>query len=277
MLVASFMNPHDVCDWIRQHPGARSHPKRLSYPSAPANLAVDPLEPEAIQYHRTAGYDLMSEAVGIASKWLRDDFRHYLHDYYRMVEAVDREIGRELAELRATGLDRNTVIVFTSNHGEGLGGHRWVQKASFYEESVHVPFIVSGPGIPAGHRCSDLVSLLDILPTFCDFAGVVPPKDVRGVSLRPSLAGKSLAREHVAAHLRYETAAREGRMIRTARYKYIAHNTGQRAEQLFDLLTDPGETRNLVNEAEAKGVLRQHRQLLQTELLRTGDSFVATV
>ena len=56
LLVASFMNPHDICDWIRQHTGARSHPKRSNYPPAPQHLAIDPLEPELLQYHRTAGY-----------------------------------------------------------------------------------------------------------------------------------------------------------------------------------------------------------------------------
>ena len=87
-------------------------------------MAVDPNEPEAIQYHRTAGYDLMSQAVGIASEWRRDDVRLYLHDYYRMVEQVDGEIGKVLAALRETGQDRDTVIVLASDHGEGLGGHR---------------------------------------------------------------------------------------------------------------------------------------------------------
>jgi arylsulfatase A-like enzyme len=107
---------------------------------------VDPGEPEAIQFHRTKGYDLMSQAVGIAAHWNRDDFRHYLHEYYRMGEDVDRQIGRVTAALQATGLAANTVIAFASDHGEGLGGHRWVQKASFWEESAHVPFIWSGPG-----------------------------------------------------------------------------------------------------------------------------------
>ncbi len=72
-MAASFMNPHDICDWIRQHPGARRHESPDRYPPAPANMAADPLEPEAVQYHRRAGYDLMSKAVGIAAEWRRDD------------------------------------------------------------------------------------------------------------------------------------------------------------------------------------------------------------
>jgi arylsulfatase A-like enzyme len=273
LLVASFMNPHDICDWIRQHPGARSHPKRFQYPPAPANQLVDPQEPEAIQFHRTAGYDLMSQAVGIASQWLRDDFRLYLNDYYRMVEAVDREIGRVLTALRANHLDGNTLVALTSDHGEGMGGHRWVQKASFYEEAVHVPFMLRVPGMVAARRSADLVTLMDIMPTFCDYAGTTAPAGMRGVSLRLSLEGKAQPREFVTSQLRYDSLAREGRMLRTERYKYVVYNCGQRAEQLFDLLTDPGEVRNLAHEAGAKPLLQQHRVLLQAELLRTQDAF----
>jgi arylsulfatase A-like enzyme len=128
LMVASFMNPHDVCDWIRKHPGHREHSNVKKYPPAPANMAVDPNEPESIQYHRKSGYDLMSQAVGVASQWQRDDFREYIHDYYRMVEAVDREIGRVLKALDEGGHTANTLVIFASDHGEGMGGHRWVQR-----------------------------------------------------------------------------------------------------------------------------------------------------
>jgi arylsulfatase A-like enzyme len=275
LLVASFMNPHDICDWIRQHPGAREHAGRFRYPPAPGNQCVDPEEPTAIQYHRTAGYDLMSKAVGIASEWMRDDFRQYLHDYYRMVEAVDKEIGRVVKALKDARLDGDTLIAFASDHGEGMGAHRWVQKAGFWEETAHVPLMFSGAGVKRGVRSRSLVTLMDILPTFCDYAGIEAPPDFRGRSLRPDLEGGTVpAREFVTSHLRFETAEREGRMLRTERYKYIVHNTGSRAELLFDLLTDPGESRNLAVEAGSREVLLRHRELLGAELKRTGDSFV---
>ncbi len=105
LMVASFMNPHDICQWIRDHAGRREHPDLDRYPPAPLNMADDPEEPEFVRYHRTQGIDLMSQGVGIAAEWRVEEFRHYLHDYYRMVEAVDRQIGRLLATLRETGLD----------------------------------------------------------------------------------------------------------------------------------------------------------------------------
>ena len=267
LMVASFMNPHDICEWIRQHPGARRHERVARYPAAPGNMAVDPREPECVKYHREAGYDLMSQAVGIAREWRRNDVREYLHDYYRMVEEVDAHIGAVLAALRETGLESRTVVLFTSDHGEGMGAHRWAQKASFYEESVHVPLMMAGPGV--GRGVSDrLASLLDVLPTFCDFAGVRGPEEMRGVSLRglPD-------RRYVVSELRYGTEARDGRMVRSGRYKYVRFRTGKDAEQLFDLELDPGEVENLVERQPE--VLHEHRRMLAEWGAKTGDTFTS--
>jgi len=263
LLVASFMNPHDICDWIRQHPGAGSHAAVERYPHTPGNMAVDPDEPEAIQYHRTAGYDLMSKAVGIASNWKPDDMRQYHHDYYRMVEQVDAEIGKVLAAIDPA----NTHVLFASDHGEGMGAHRWAQKASFYEESLRVPLIVSGPGM-ARRVDRRLATLTDVVPTLCALAALPAPEDMRGIDL---LAPAE--RLFVTSQLRYEIAEREGRMLRTKRYKYVRFNSGARPEQLFDLETDPGETYNLARRPEGGPVLEEHRRLMKQWLSKTGDRF----
>lgn len=274
LMAASFMNPHDICDWIRRHPGSRRHVDPDRFPPAPANMAVDPLEPEAIQFHRRTGYDLMSQAVGVAASWRRDDIRHYLHDYYRMVEDVDRCVGQVLDALRETGLERNTIVAFLSDHGEGLGGHLWAQKASFYEESSRIPLLLAGPGIRGGHTdYASLASLADILPTFCDYAGIGIPADVRGVSLRPALEGRPLDRTFVAGELLYQDSTREGRMIRTARHKYVVFNGGERPEQLFDLDADPGEVLNLAYRPEGEEELLRHRALLRNWIRTTQDDF----
>jgi arylsulfatase A-like enzyme len=229
-------------------------------------MAVDPNEPEAIQYHRTAGYDLMSQAVGIASEWRRDDVRLYLHDYYRMVEQVDGEIGKVLKALRESGQESNTVIVFASDHGEGLGGHRWAQKASFYEEALRVPFFIAGPSVPADVN-GELTTLADIVPTMCALAGIPAPADLRGVNVCGGFA-----RPFVTSELRYDIAEREGRMLRTKSHKYVRFNSGARAEQLFDLELDPGETFNLASRGGT--ILEAHRRLLNDWLSQTGDKFV---
>jgi arylsulfatase A-like enzyme len=273
LLVASFMNPHDICDWIRAHRGSRQHADVSEYPPAPGNMAVDPEEPEAMQFHRREGYDLMSQAVRIASEWQRDDVREYLHAYYRLIERVDAQIGRVLAALRANGLERNTLIVLTSDHGEGMGAHQWVQKASFYEESAKVPLIVSGTGLKRRGAVDTrtLVSGADVLPTLCDYAGIDAPRAVRGRSLRAAVDASTLEREFVVSELLYGDRSKAGRMIRTARYKYVVFNNGSRPEQLFDLESDPGEVRNLAG--SKRKIVAEHRALLVRWMKDTGDEF----
>ena len=277
LMVASFMNPHDICEWIRQHEGNHDYPDVASYPPVPTNISVDPAEPECMQFHRTAGYDLMSQAVGIAAKWRDADVRKYLHDYYRMVEEVDRQIGFVLAALRDSKLDQNTIIIFASDHGEGMCAHRWAQKAAFYEETVRVPMIIAGRGISPRVDSQSLTSLTDILPTLCDFAGIAPPNDSRGTSLRPALAGSPLNRKFAVSELRYADETREGRMLRSAKYKYVVFNSGTHAEQLFNLTADPGETRNLATAKASQNLLRQHRDLLRNWISQTNDEFVIPI
>lgn len=275
LLVASFMNPHDICYWIRDHKGTRQYADPDLFPPVPGNMGVDPGEPEDIRYHRTAGYDLMSQAVGIAAAWKPHDVQNYLDGYYRLVENVDAQIGRVLAALRESDLERDTLVAFIADHGEGTGAHRWVQKASFYEESVRVPFLLAGPGIPKGAvNRHDLVSLLDLMPTLCDYAGLSLPAGMHGTSLRGALNGEPLERDYAISEVRYGSGSREGRMVRSRRYKYISFNSGSFPEQLFDLQEDPGETVNVARDASSRQVLDQHRAFLKGWGQRTQDDFV---
>ncbi len=274
LLAASFLNPHDICQWIRDHEGTHRDARTLEYPPAPANMAADPDEPEYMQAHRTTGYNSMSEGVATASKWQRDDWRRYLHGYYRMVEDVDRQIGRVLTALEKSGLAENTLVAFTSDHGEGMGGHRWVQKVAFYEEPVKVPLVFAGAGV-ARRGVQDertLASGVDLMPTVCDFAGI--RGEFTGVRLRPAITGGELARKFVVSELsEYGAEGRQGRMVRGERYKYVAFNGGKRPEQLFDLELDAGENLNLAAQPGSAGLLREHRALLRDWGQRTCDDF----
>ena len=239
-------------------------------------MAVDPNEPEYVQHHRTGNYGRMSNSLFISSQWKVDDFRHYLHDYYRMVEDLDRQIGRVLSALRFRGLADNTLVVLTSDHGEGLGSHRWTQKAAFWEETAKVPLIVAGKGVERQGVVEGkaLVSGIDVLPTLCDYAGVPIPNGVRGRSLRSAIQGKTWDRDFVVSELaNLGEGNRQGRMLRTPRYKYVVFNGGARPELFFDLELDPGEVYNLVHRPEAASELEHHRTLLRNWLQETSDDF----
>ena len=276
LLVASFMNPHDICHWIRGHEGSRDYDSVGQFPPAPGNMWLDPNEPEYIQHHRYGNFNRMSNSLHISKEWKADDFRHYIHDYYRMCEDVDRQIGRVLSALRFRGLSENTVVVLTSDHGEGLGAHRWTQKAAFWEETTKVPLIVAGKGVErrgAGDS-KILASGVDILPTLCDYASIPAPSRVTGRSLRPAIRGDSWDREFVVSELAdLGFPDRQGCMLRMDRYKYVVFNGGKRPEQFFDLELDPGEMRNLVGQSEATTELNRHRELLGGWITQTSDNF----
>ena len=116
------------------------------------------------------------------------DWRNYRWIYCRLTERVDAQIGQLLDALKKNGLEKNTLVIFTSDHGDMDGSHRLASKNVFYENSVGVPFIMQYKGvIPAGvvDNKSLISNGLDVLPTLCDYAGVSAPNYLLGRSLRP--------------------------------------------------------------------------------------------
>ena len=195
----------------------------------------------------------------VREKWTEEDWRMHHWIYHRLTEDVDRQIGTILDALRESGLDKNTIIVFTSDHGDMDGSHKMVHKGVFYEESSRVPFIIAGPGVKQGIDREHLVSSsVDLIPTFCDFAGVEIPDGVQGLSLKPIACGESSEnwREYVISE------NGRGRMVRSARYKYNLYRGGEPREMLIDLEKDPGEMKNLAMIEEYRDVMEAHRGML---------------
>ncbi|UCD29205.1 MAG: sulfatase-like hydrolase/transferase [Planctomycetota bacterium] len=275
LLAVSLHNPHDICGWIRTNPG--QHPDLDKFPPLPANHAIDPNEPEFIRLCRQR--KRYGTEIKRTVNWTDDHWRIYLNAYYRFNEDVDKQVGRILAALREQGLEEDTLIVFTSDHGEGMGGHKWVVKLMLYEEPVTVPIIVSWKGVTPGGVVdkTHLVSGVDVLPTICDYAGVRGPqmtgKSLRKVIEKSELQGSEFVVSELAPYL--EDLNRCGRMLRTARYKYVIFSEGEIPEMLFDMKDDPGETKNLAYDSgmAMTKVVEQHRELLGKWIERTGDYF----
>jgi choline-sulfatase len=265
LMIASFMQPHDICEWLRfnmNDPGSLRHDGIAdSLPPLPDNFEFDPAEPASV-----AGRRLGNEPFRGRSKWTRQHWRYYRWSYYRHIEQLDAEIGRVLRALDDFGYGGDTLIALTSDHGEGMGHHQMVRKSSLYDEASKVPLLLSWPG----HIRSDvidrtyLVSGLDIMPTLCDYAGIAPPPNTRGASLRPVLDEPSSAGRGFVVT---ESNSNTGRMLRTDRYKYIRY-VDETGEQLFDMKNDPGETKNLAASAKYDSVLAEHRKLLADWELR---------
>ncbi|MHC4403850.1 MAG: sulfatase family protein [Planctomycetota bacterium] len=250
LLVASLLQPHDICYWAIK--GDALVPEQLPFPQIagrlpelPPNHKARPRAPEKLDRIVYRGFS-------------EEQWRYYIYVYYRQVEMVDADVGRILDALEDTSQAENTVILLTSDHGEGRGRHRHVQKWYPYEESVKVPMIVSCPGRIAENLrdATRLVSGIDVMNTLCDYAGIGPPAEL-GRSLRPLLEERATQwREFVASEHHVV-----GRMIRTERFKYV-HYRDDPVEQLFDVQSDPWETKNLYDDPRHADALADHRKLL---------------
>ena len=287
LVVASFLNPHNICQYARGEElnnGAVGTPPPLEQlPPAPPNLLPPKNEPDTITMMRKSYHATSTFPVGdfTPKKW-----RELRWAYYRMIEKVDGEIGKVLRALRERGLEENTVVIFTADHGECAGAHGFNQKTVFYEESARVPLIVSMKGTTPRSVSSAFVNVgVDVLPTMLDLAGIEKPAKLPGRSLRTLALGQNPAswRTYVVVGNNMVQGgpvgllrpATEGRMLRTERYKYCVFQFGTHRESLVDLQNDPGETVDLASDPAYRNVLLEHRDLLRKFAAERGDRLVA--
>lgn len=194
------------------------------------------------------------------------DVRDELAVYYAVISHMDAQIGRIMQALKETGQLENTVVIFSSDHGLGMGSHGLRGKQSMYEHTINVPLILSGPGIPSGKQLDAQCYLRDLFPTTCQLAGVDIPSTVQGKSLVPLLSGeaKSIYREVYGQFRDFQ------RMIRTKQWKYIYYPHLKKS-QLFHLATDPDERTNLAGNPKHFGIEKKLRKKLQAWQLANDD------
>jgi choline-sulfatase len=182
----------------------------------------------------------------LAPERIREARRNYL----AMISWVDDKVGQLLKELHRLQMNENTVVIFTSDHGEMCGEHGQWSKRLMLEWSARVPLIMAGPGrIPSGKRVAATVSLADLFPTFVEMADGKVETPLDGRSVLSLLNGKDDGRERecVAEYLG-EGTIEPIRMVRSGKFKYITVNGYP--PQLYDLAKDPQETTNLAGNRE---------------------------
>ena len=183
------------------------------------------------------------------------DARRMVAAYYAQIELLDDQVGRMLKALERTGQRENTIVIYTSDHGEMLGDHGLLLKGCrFYEGAVHVPLIISWPRrIVNGLRSDALVELTDIVPTLLEAAGLSVGSHIEGRSLLPMLTGASpreVHRDFVRCEYHDALArpnASHANMLFDGRYKLVTYH-GHSAGELYDLESDPHEFENLWTE-----------------------------
>jgi arylsulfatase A-like enzyme len=192
--------------------------------------------------------------------------------YWGLVTLIDDMIGRLVSFLEERGLLDNTLIIFTSDHGDMACDYNMVEKGNFYEEVVRVPlFVVPPGGEVATSRVGGLVETSDIAPTILDYAGVQKPPQMQTRSLRPILEGRGEPRESILSEFATKDKARKGKCLRTDRYKYVFWGRDEVAE-FYDLQEDPEELVNLVGDPGHRDEIERHKELLLDRLLQS-DQF----
>ncbi|MCX2476997.1 sulfatase-like hydrolase/transferase [Pedobacter sp. MC2016-05] len=282
LLVASFLNPHDICEWARgeemKMDVLADAPPADQCPALPANWEIPANEPEIVRdQQKSVGLRTYPSVNYTPEKW-----RQYRWAYNRLVEKVDKYIEQVLYTLKKYEVEKNTIIIFTADHGDGYAGHSWNQKQILYEEAAKVPFIIAKMDGTIKPRTDDMLVCngIDIIPTICGLTGISKPGYLKGVDLAMRLAEPT---KNLRDTLVIETDFADnelllgisGRAVITKDFKYIIYNKGEIKEQLFNLTDDPGEITNLAINKKYKNKLIALRTYLESWCKANGDQFTA--
>jgi len=224
-----------------------------------------------------AAYNPKNEAFRKANLQGKDlirwKYQRYIKDYLRCIASVDDNVGRVLDYLDASGLAKNTVVVYTSDQGFYLGDHGWFDKRFMYEESLRMPLLVRYPReIKPGSVSDDIVLNLDFAATFLDYAGVPVPEDIQGESMRAVLRNKTPRNWRKSMYYHYYEypavhSVKRHYGVRTQRYKLIHFYHDIDEWELYDMKKDPREMKNVYSDpayadivTELTAELKQLRQ-----------------
>lgn len=207
----------------------------------------------------------------------RGKLQEWQRAYYAMVANLDYNVGRLRDYIKSAGLDTNSIIVFTSDHGEMFGAHGRRAKNIFYDEAVRVPFIMSAPEIPRGKN-DTVLNAVDIMPTLLSLLNLPIPQEVEGEDKARFLTGSQQEDEDVGALMMCTgpTAkwgnGKEWRGLRTKRYTYAIYRK-DRHEFLFDNVKDPYQMTNLAYDNNYSTLKAQLKEQMFARMHKIGDTF----
>lgn len=232
---------------------------------APASI---PLPPNFLLQHPFDNGEMVIRDEQLL-KWPRPeaDVKTMLAEYYRYVSFLDVQVGRILDAVDASPFAANTIIVYAADSGVARGSHGLIGKQNLYEHSVRVPLIIAGPGIVADGRADAMCYLFDVMPTLGKLCGVASPKDSQGTDFSAVLKDpfKPARPFLMFGYKSVQKALNDGRW-KLIRYPHIDRT------QLFDLQTDPNETKDLSALPEHAGRIKGMLAKLAAEMKADGDN-----
>ena len=279
-MTLSLINPHDICrvlggkvqgatfaDAIHfarndDEPYLRFQPR----PDLPNNHEV------AYEKGMILHEDFMYKEVFELNE---DQWKRFISTYQLLIENTDRLIGLLLKNLKEQGLEENTIVMFTTDHGEMSGSHKLIAKTTFYEESSKIPVIIRYPKEIKQSTTNNnaLVSTIDIMPTLLDLAGVGIPKGIDGKSFKKQILESGVSTNEFDIVF---SQNQFGRMVRYDEFKYVRSVVyGITYEILYDIDKDPTESKNLLEDPKFKNQLIKGRKLLDDWLVNEGTELIA--
>ena len=288
-MMVSLINPHDICYMAIRDFASREQQKELAKGAAvecstldkalqiPANISekeffekyCPPLppnhepqkdEPKAIG----SLIDRRKFRRQAREKYTDNDWRRHRWAYCRLTEFVDRHVQTIMEAIKTSGQEQNTLVLFSSDHGDMDAAHRMEHKTALYEESANIPFMAMWKGHIRPGQVNDthLVSSgLDLLPTVCDYAGIKGTSDPRGRSLRPLFESRTTPWRDALG-----VESEIGRMVVSKdKFKYIQYDAIGIEEQLLNLNEDPYETTHFTNDPQYASKLKELRKAFETE------------
>ncbi len=210
----------------------------------------------------TAGINYVTSKNGQMSE---EQQKKALAAYYASVSFMDAQVGKVLQTLKEEGLEDNTIVIFTSDHGYHLDEHGFWMKVSLHEESARVPLIIKVPG-KAPAVCNSFVELLDLYPTVASLAGFTPPSGIQGKSLVKTLDDP----QYEVRDMAFSISRWNGQLfylIRTKKWAYIQYQgDGEGGIELYNMLYDPKQFNNLAHYPQYKSVLKNMQSRLKEKL-----------
>ncbi len=249
-------------------------------PLPPVTETIDPTDLQVKTYHgRYSEFvegkksdRVIGTPAADYSQFKTADWQKTKAIYYGMTTLMDKCIGRVLDKLRDCGLEKNTIVVFVTDHGDYLGDHGLVGKGFHYDSVIRTPLIMAGPGIRAGRVIEQMASTVDLAPTLLKMAAVEEPAGMQGMSMKAALAGQgSLPRNTALTENDDDFVPMRVRTITTNAWKMTWY-LGEDAGELYDRLSDPDELVNLWNEPGCASVKRDLTEQLLAEVVAATDT-----
>lgn len=231
------------------------------HPFDPPQKWVDLYDPETLELlpgwiGEQIGHDTAQHKGYFPNKNLQEAaLRKSMAYYYASITQIDFEVGRMIQTLKDKGLYDNTLIIYTSDHGEHLGYHHQLLKGGYlYESIMKIPFLIKYPkNLDSGLESYDLVSNIDVAPTILKNVGLEVPDEMSGVDLR----GDHIDRDYIFGHAWLASQT----MARSKQYKLILNKNG--TDLFFDLEKDPLELTNLITQPDFQSKIQEHRQAIR--------------